>query len=177
VYILSVRALASCRRRPLNSNVRPHNFSVVVLVKLRPYQVEDWPAVCEIYDLAKPDELAGIAVPEAIPQLDSDGIMRKLFEGSVIVVAELSGKVAGFAGSRGSSITWLFVHPEHRRAGVASELLRNLLASLQRPVRLNVAAGNIPARTLYERFGFQVEREFMGSFQGTPCSVAKLRLS
>ena len=148
----------------------------MVLVKLRSYQVKDWPAVCEIYALAKPDELAGIALPVAIPQLESDSSMRKLFEDSVIVVAELSGKVAGFAGSRGNFITWLFVHPEYRRAGVASALLRNLLASLERPLRLNVAAGNIPARTLYERFGFQVEREFMGSFQGTPCAIAKLRL-
>lgn len=149
----------------------------MVLVKLRSYQIQDWPAVCEIYDLAKPDELAGIALPVAIPQLESDSSMRKLFEESAIVVVELGDKVAGFAGSRGSFITWLFVHPEYRRAGVASALLRDLLASLERPVHLNVAASNIPARTLYERFGFQIEREFMGSFQGTPCSVAKLRLS
>ena len=147
----------------------------MVLVKLRPYQVEDWPTICEIYDLAKPDEMASVALPKAILPLESDGSMRKLFEESAIVVAEGSGRVAGFAGSRGSLITWLFVHPECRKIGVATALLRELLVSLERPVRLNVAAGNIPARNLYEQFGFQVEREFMGSFQGTPCSVAKLR--
>jgi ribosomal protein S18 acetylase RimI-like enzyme len=145
-------------------------------MKVRPYRDEDWPAVCQVYDLAKPEELSGVVMPEAIPPLDSDSRMRKLFAESAITVAELSARLVGFAGSRGSFITWLFVHPEFRRAGVASALLRDLLTSLDRPVVLNVASSNIPARTLYGRFGFQVEREFLGDFQGTPCAVARLRL-
>jgi ribosomal protein S18 acetylase RimI-like enzyme len=123
-------------------------------MKLRPYHDEDWPAVCEVYDLAKPEELSGVVMPGAIPPLDSDSRMRKLFAESTITVAELSARLVGFAGSRGSFITWLFVHPEFRRAGVASALLRDLLTSLDRPVVLNVASSNIPARTLYGRFGF-----------------------
>jgi ribosomal protein S18 acetylase RimI-like enzyme len=145
-------------------------------MRLRPYRDEDWPAVCEVYDLAKPEELSGVVMPAAIPSLDSDSRMKKLFAESTITVAELSARLVGFAGSRGSFITWLFVHPEFRKAGVASALLRQLLISLDRPVVLNVASSNIPARTLYGRFGFQVEREFLGDFQGTPCAVARLRL-
>ena len=145
-------------------------------MKLRPYRDEDWPAVCEIYDLAKPEELAGVVMLEAIPPLEADLSMRKLFAESVITVAELSATLVGFSGSRGSFITWLFVHPKFRKCGVAGALLRELLASLDRPVVLNVASSNVPARTLYGRFGFQVEREFVGNFHGTPCAVARLRL-
>jgi ribosomal protein S18 acetylase RimI-like enzyme len=145
-------------------------------MKLRPYRDQDWPAVCQIYDLAKPDELSGVTAPEVILPLDSDFNMRKLFDKSTITVAELNSRLVGFAGSRGSFITWLFVHPEFRKMGVASSLLIQLLASLQRPVILNVASKNTPARTLYAHFGFQVEREFVGTFQGTPCTVARLYL-
>ena len=146
-------------------------------MKLRPYRNEDWPAVCEIYDLAKPEELAGVVMPEAIVPLDADAGMRKLFGESTVAVAELDAGLVGFAGNKGSFITWLFVHPLFRQAGVASALLQELLPLLERPVVLNVVSSNIPARNLYGRFGFQVEREFVGNFQGTPCSVARLRLT
>jgi len=97
----------------------------------------------------------------------------------LVASTPLSGESAlvGFAGNRGSFITWLFVHPLFRKAGVASALLHELLPLLERPVVLNVASSNIPARNLYGRFGFHVEREFIGNFQGTPCPVARLRLA
>jgi len=50
-----------------------------------------------------------------------------------------------------------------------------MLARLQQAVTLNVMVSNMAARALYERIGFNVEREFQGNFQGRPCSVAKLR--
>ena len=146
-------------------------------MNVRPYRDEDWPVVCEVYDLSKPEELAGVVAPETICPLDSDPSMKKFFGESTIWVAELESRPVGFAGNRGSMITWLFVHPGFRRTGVASALLRQVLASIERPVALNVASSNARARTLYEKFGFLVEREFMGNFQGMPCSVAKLSLT
>jgi len=143
---------------------------------IRPYRDDDWALVCEIYDLSKPDELAGVIAPETICPLDSDSDMKSHFSESKIWVAELESRPVGFAGSRGNMITWLFVHPGFRRRGVASGLLSQLLATLHRPVALNVASTNARARALYRQFGFRVEREFMGSFQGTPCPVAKLSL-
>jgi ribosomal protein S18 acetylase RimI-like enzyme len=143
---------------------------------IRTYQERDWSRVCEIYDLAKPDELAGVVEPGRILALEADARMRELFAASSVTVAELGAELVGFAGSRGSFITWLFVHPASRRSGVATALLVELLARLERPATLNVAAGNAPARSLYERLGFQVVREFAGSFQGAPCNVVKLQL-
>jgi ribosomal protein S18 acetylase RimI-like enzyme len=144
-------------------------------MRMRSYRSEDWVAVCEIYNLSKPDELLGAVDPSSIPRLEADPDMQALFRGSEILVVEDTGHVAGFGGSRGSFITWLFVHPAFRRRGIATALIRNMLARLKAPVTLNVMASNIPARALYESVGFSVEREFQGTFQGNPCSVAKLR--
>ena len=142
---------------------------------LRAYCSDDWTAVCEIYNLSKPEELLGVVDAGSILPLEADSDMQALFRGSQILVAEISHRIAGFSGSRDSLITWLFVHPAFRRKGVATALVREMLTRLHQPVTLNVMMSNTPARTLYERIGFKVEREFQGNFQGNPCNVAKLR--
>ena len=142
---------------------------------LRPYRSDDWTVVCEIYNLSKPEELLGVVDSGSILPLESDTDMQALFRGSQILVAEDLDRIAGFGGNRGSFITWLFVHPAFRRRGVATGLVRDMLARLQQPVTLNVMASNFAARALYERIGFSVEREFQGNFQGKPCNVARLR--
>jgi putative acetyltransferase len=142
---------------------------------LRPYRIEDWSQVREIYDLSKPDELLGVVDPSAILPLESDPKMMTLFRDSQMVVMERANRIVGFAGSRGSFVTWLFVHPSYRRQGVATALLRDMLKRLEGPVTLNVAMSNHAALALYQRSGFAVEREFVGQVQGNSCKVAKLR--
>ena len=142
---------------------------------LRAYCSDDWTAVCEIYNLSKPEELLGVVDGGSILPLEADSEMQALFRASHILVAEVSNRVAGFSGSRDSFITWLFVHPVFRRNGVATALVHAMLARLRKPVTLNVIMSNTPARAFYERIGFSLEREFQGNFQGNPCSVAKLR--
>jgi len=142
---------------------------------LRSYRNEDWVAVRDIYDLSKPDEMHGVVGPSAIPPLESDQMQMALFRESQIVVAEEGLRVIGFAGIRGTFITWLFVHPAFRRKGVATALIREILGCLGGTVMLNVVMTNSAALALYHRNGFTIEREFAGQFQGTPCIVAKLR--
>lgn len=150
------------------------------MLRLRPYEPDDWPAVCALYDAAKPDELAGVADRSQVTPLAGDAAMTALFRASDVAVATLSGRIAGFAGRRASFVSWLFVHPDFRRMGVATALLRDLLARAARPVTLNVLAANATAHALYARFGFVVEREFEGRFAGrhgsVPCKVCRLRL-
>ena len=67
------------------------------------------------------------------------------------------------------------IHPRHRRKGVASALVRELVARLDGTITLNVATTNVAACSLYKRMGFTVEREFIGQFNGHSCPVAKLR--
>ena len=144
-------------------------------MEFRPYRIEDWSQVREVYDLSKPDELRGVVAPGAILPLEADPSMMALFRDSRIVVMVDADRVVGFAGSRDSFITWLFVHPSYRRKGVATALVGEMLGRLESPVTLNVAMSNIAALALYQRMGFAVEREFAGQFQGNPCGVAKLR--
>jgi ribosomal protein S18 acetylase RimI-like enzyme len=144
-------------------------------MQIRPYRDTDWPTVREIYDLAKPDELRGVVDASAIPPLEVDPDMKLLFRESHILVMDDVDGIVGFGGSRGTFITWLFVHPNHRRKGVASALIREMLAQLNGTITLNVATTNAAACNLYKRMGFTVEREFIGKFNGRACPVAKLR--
>ena len=144
-------------------------------MQIRPYHDSDWPTVREIYDLAKPDELRGVVDASTIPPLEADPSMKALFHDSEILVMEDANRIVGFGGSRGTFITWLFVHPNHRRKGVACALVRELVARLDGTITLNVATTNGAACNLYKRMGFTVEREFMGQFNGHNCPVAKLR--
>jgi ribosomal protein S18 acetylase RimI-like enzyme len=144
-------------------------------VQVRAYAADDWPSVREIYDLAKPDELRGLLEPSTIPPLEADPEMMALFNQSQIVVVEESDRVVGFGGNREHVITWLFVHPDHRRKGVATALVRTLLSRLGDRATLNVAHANVAARALYSRLGFSVKQEFVGQFKGHPCKVVQLQ--
>ena len=142
---------------------------------IRPYRDTDWAVVRDIYDLAKPDEMRGVVDASAIPPLEADADMIALFQSSQILVMESGGQIVGFGRSRGTSITWLFVHPECRRKGVARALVLEMLARLTGTITLNVATTNVAAYNLYKRMGFTVELEFLGQFNGHACPVARLR--
>jgi ribosomal protein S18 acetylase RimI-like enzyme len=142
---------------------------------LRAYRPEDWDSVRDIYDLSKPDEMRGAVPGTAVLPLNAHPEMLKLFDESEILVAVEDEKVVGFAGFRGSSISWLFVHPSHRRKGIASSLVEAVLIKLDRQASLNVAKSNVGARKLYASLGFVTEREFEGQFNGHPCEVMRLR--
>ena len=144
-------------------------------LNIRPFEDADWPRVREIYDLSKPDEFGTSAAASAVIPLDDDAPMLKLFRESTILVAESRGEVIGFGGNRGNYISWLFVHPDHRRKGVARGLLSRILARLQGPVTLNVLRENDAARQLYDRLGFKVAREIDGEFNGHPVHVLTLQ--
>ena len=144
-------------------------------MRVRAYCDSDWSAVRDIYDLAKPDEMRGVVTSDAIPSLDCDPEMKVLFGESQVLVMEDDNRIVGFGGNRGNDISWLFVHPAHRRRGVATALVRAITARLNGSVTLNVATENIAARCLYEHLGFTVEREFLSHFKGHPCRVSRLR--
>src|SRR5450432_3632886 len=117
---------------------------------IRPYRETDWATVRDIYDLAKPDEMRGLVEASAIPPLEVDSDMMTLFHDSEILVTEIGNRIVGFGGSRATSITWLFVHPEYRRLGVAQALVCEMLGRLPGTVTLNVATTNVAAYNLYK---------------------------
>src|SRR5260221_14569731 len=104
--------------------------------------------------------MRGVVDASSIPPLEAAPDMKALFHDSQILVMENADRVVGFGGSRGTFITWLFVHPQYRRKGVGQALVREMLARLDGTITLNVATTNMAAHNLYKRMGFTVEREF-----------------
>jgi ribosomal protein S18 acetylase RimI-like enzyme len=153
----------------------PSTYYSAQAIMIRGYCSNDWEAVRQIYDLAKPDEMRGVVPTDLVIPLNSNPVMLSLFEESEILVFELEGVVAGFGGYRNQTITYLFVHPEHRRKGVASRLVVAILNMLGGEAKLNVAKKNGSAYQLYSRLGFVTETEFEGQYNGYPCEVARMR--
>src|SRR5262245_23630719 len=98
-------------------------------------------------------------------EADQDRRFAKSFSVAGRVIVELAGEPIGTLRT-GRDGQWLYVHdievaPEHQGCGIGSSLLRGVLAEADRKrlsVRLQVLVTN-PARRLYQRLGFTVERE------------------
>lgn len=144
-------------------------------MKIRSYGLSDWETVREIYDLSKPDEMSGSVDLRAILPLGEDPAHLALFDESTILVIEDAGRVVGFGGYRGNYISWLYVHPAHRRKGVARMLVQEMRERLSGTITLNVGRNNSAARRLYETFGFIVDREFTGKFNGHDVRVMRMK--
>ena len=165
------------KARPSASDPRPPGETTLSwTVHVRQYADADWEGVREIYDLAQPDEMRGSVALDAVLPLDADAAMLRLFRASVIFVVEDENRLIGFGGYKGNYISWLFVHPAHRRKGVAWMLLVEILKGLRGAITLNVAAGNHAARKLYEDLGFTVSRAFTGQFNGHAVEIITLML-
>lgn len=143
---------------------------------IRPYTDADWESIAGIYNLSKPDELRDSVDPRAFLPIERDTRSMRLFRESRIVVVEENEAILGFGGNTGNYISWLFVHPHHRRKGVARFILEHVLAGLDGIVKLNVFKNNHAARSLYTQFGFTVEREFVGNLNGYKTNAMVLRL-
>ena len=96
-------------------------------------------------------------------------------------VALVDGAIAGFLVSRRidedeSEILNVAVHPDKRRSGVASELIR--AAMLRRPGThfLEVRESNAPARRLYSRLGFEEVGSRPAYYDNPPESAIVMRI-
>jgi ribosomal protein S18 acetylase RimI-like enzyme len=143
---------------------------------IRAYRKADWDQVSAIYDLSKPDEMRGIVDAQAITPLAQDSQMLRYFSDSEVWVYEENGSVIGFIGRKKDVVSWLFVHPDHRRKGIARSLLNELIRIHQGTLTLNLAKGNLSAMALYERCGFEVFEEFEGNMYGCPIPAVRMRL-
>jgi ribosomal-protein-alanine N-acetyltransferase len=78
-------------------------------------------------------------------------------------VAKVNNKVVGFAGTwivlDEAHITNIAVHPDHRKSGIASKLLMELINYCKAhdcvAYTLEVRSGNKAARGLYEKYNFK----------------------
>lgn len=146
-------------------------------MKIRQCEQRDWEAVKNIYNLSKPDEMRGSVDLCALIPLEEDESNLKLFKNSQIYVVEEDKRIFGFGGNKGNYISWLFVHPDHRRKGVGQMILNLILGELSGEIRLNVAKNNMAAQSLYEKNGFIIERVFTGNYHGFPSQAMTLLLN
>ena len=111
---------------------------------------------------------ASLANEEDRPHLEANPDAVELpaeqVESGHIIVAELNGKVAGFAAVLGAELDGLFVEPELWRKGVGKALVdAAILLARRRGLSLSVTA-NKAALGFYERCGFTVEGEAQTRF-------------
>lgn len=135
------------------------------IVKIRPYSTDDMEEVVILFGRS----VRGIAgqdytdeqIDAWAPEQPDMALWNKRLASGIVLVAEVAGRVSGFARLDDSgSIDLLFVSPENVRQGVASALMAALLA---RASALGVgrltAEVSVTARPFFESQGFKVVRD------------------
>lgn len=151
-------------------------FSLVQ--KIRPFVLADSDQLIELWkglQISQVDPLVGepahLTTEENVARFREFVTMLHKEDKNQILVAELDGKLIGYTISRKqvdfplettykwAVITDLFIHPEHRRKGIATELLQRNIQYLKSSgvthVRINVLQNNKVAISLYHKFGFE----------------------
>lgn len=141
-------------------------------MRLRPYAPADWPALCDVHDPARREELRLCGLEPAFVPLETAAGPEGLFDGTVIV-AEIAGAVCGFVAFDGEEVGWLYVARSHRRRGIGRALLRHAICALPGvALTTHVLQGNTPAQRLYASEGFRVVRRIDGRLVGNEAFAA-----
>ena len=124
----------------------------VVLRRARP---SDAPEVAEIFLAASAE-----AMPY-LPELHTDDETRHwiadvVLRESDVIVAEIGGRMAGFAALDADLLGHLYVHPDLQRRGVGDALLARVKEMRPAGFRLWVFQRNTGARRFYERRGLRL---------------------
>jgi GNAT superfamily N-acetyltransferase len=124
---------------------------------IRPARIE------EREELEELQRRASLQLPDYREQLlaNPDAIHlppAQLANGQVLV-AELGGRVAGFAAVVGGELDGLFVEPDRWRRGIGAALIDAATHEARRKGLALTVIANPAAREFYERCGFSVEGE------------------
>jgi ribosomal protein S18 acetylase RimI-like enzyme len=136
-------------------------------VTLRPFREEDLELLFRIYASTRWEELAPVPWDDEQKQaflrmqaVAQHAYYQENYKGADWLVIERFGLPAGrlYVHRREKEIRLVDIAllPEHRNAGIGSELLRELIAestAVSKPLRIHVEKNN-PALSLYERLGF-----------------------
>jgi len=143
------------------------------MINIRPYHDQDWPAVAQVHDAARPDELEGSCDPRAFVPLEHDPEAEEL-KTSRIWVAEADGQVVGFTAVDGAYLGWLYVDPDCYGQGIGRALLQRALQKQRGQSWTIVLEGNTPALKLYRSEGFELVDRFESDNAGYPCTCLRL---
>lgn len=142
-------------------------------MEVRKYQDGDYDQVEKIYNVSRPDEFYGEKEQFSYEPWSEDEYIQSILKESEIYVCEENG-IVGFCGYRANHINWLFVSPEFRGRGVASQLLAFVMPLMGAGITLTVGQSNERANKLYSKFGFVVKRHFIAPYQSSELAVSTL---
>ncbi|WP_063293687.1 GNAT family N-acetyltransferase [Pseudovibrio sp. Ad5] len=140
---------------------------------IRLYRDADLPAVLDIYAKSKLDEFAYEDQQFELLPLDQDPKRYTSLITSQISVYE-EEKMLAYAAQDGADLRSLFVHPQGRGKGIGRTLMQHMLEKAEGEATLYVAKSNLPAKRLYEQFGFVITSEFMTDYNGIPILANKM---
>jgi len=132
---------------------------------------DDYPRLVEVWRSAVD------ATHHFLRPADRDDIEQHLaadfFPHVRLVVAEVDGRIVGFAGTAGDNLEMLFVAAAHRGTGVGSVLLAHAVDDYGIS-RVDVNEDNVDAVAFYRRRGFvEVERSALDD-QGRPYPILRM---
>ena len=143
------------------------------MIIYREYKDEDWKAICQIHDRARPDELLGSCDPRGFIPIEQDKEVEDLKASRKFVACE-GESVVGFVGTDDNYLAWLYVDPSYYGKGIGRELLRIGLREIGNNAWTIVLEGNHKAIKLYESEGFLEVERFNGENNGYPCTCLRL---
>jgi ribosomal protein S18 acetylase RimI-like enzyme len=142
------------------------------MISYREYQDEDWKAVCQIHDRARPDELRGSCDARAFVPIEQDKEVEEL-KACWKFVAVKDEQVFGFVGVDNQYLAWLYIDPEHYGKGIGRELLRIGIRQIGKGAWTIVLDGNERAIKLYESEGFREVKRYASDNAGYPVTCVK----
>lgn len=144
------------------------------MITYRNYEDNDWQAICQIHDRARPDELKGSCDPRGFIPIEQDKEVEDLKRSKKFVACE-GETVVGFVGVDEDYLAWLYVDPAHYGKGIGRELLRIGIREIGEGAWTIVLDGNKSAIKLYESEGFQEISRFNGDNNGYPVTCIKMK--
>lgn len=149
-------------------------------IHIRGFESDDCPAIAEIYDHSKLDELINEGKTFELLPLKQDSKRLAELKQSDVYIYDHNG-VRAYGAIYQSELRALFVHSNSRGKGICKTLLEFLLSKLtpspiDNSVTLNVAKSNLPAKALYAQYGFKVIEEFEAEYNGVSVQANIMRM-
>ncbi len=140
---------------------------------IRAYHDDDWPLICQIHDLARPDELLGSCDSRAFVPIEQDPEVEhlRLCQKQVAILNDL---VVGFVGIHEGYLGWLYVHPDYYGMDIGRKLLQTGLKLINGIAWTIALAGNTRAVDLYQSEGFSEVNRYESDNAGYACICVRL---
>lgn len=115
----------------------------------------------------------------------NDESMQRRLERSFLFVAEIAGKIVGFANfspvreDGKAELGAIYLYPEQQGKGIGSALLQKGIDVLDgiKEIYINVERENKIGKTFYEAKGFEVVKEFDDEFDGHILKTVRMVLN